>query len=294
MASLPRLRAIDLCCGAGGWEVAARGLPIDFLAAVDWAEDCCRTVRYNHRGLPVACADVATLNLTPWRGRVDLVLGAIPCEEISVTRCAQPASQEAMAKWHRLLDSMLEQIRLLEPRWWAVENVTTMAKHLPPLVPQVVLDAVHWSGQRRKRLFCGAFPVPPRRVPDKVLLDYLDDGPYTLSKSALRAGVKTRRVWYGQGTKRVMDLRRASPTITDFGSRQVNGFIVDLGDGRERELQFVEAARLQGFPNDYVFVASRSRAFKLVAQAVQIDAARAILEGIVQAHAAQPRREGAA
>lgn len=33
------LNAIDLCCGAGGWACAARGLPIRFVAVADLADD---------------------------------------------------------------------------------------------------------------------------------------------------------------------------------------------------------------------------------------------------------------
>ncbi len=37
------LLAIDICGGAGGWAIAARGLPIKIVAAIDHAEDCCAT-----------------------------------------------------------------------------------------------------------------------------------------------------------------------------------------------------------------------------------------------------------
>jgi site-specific DNA-cytosine methylase len=58
--------------------------------------------------------------------------------------------------------------------------------------------------------------------------------------------------------------------------------MVRLPDGRERVLQLTEAALLQGFPADYVFVGAFSRAWKMVAQAIQVDMGRALLEGIVR------------
>jgi site-specific DNA-cytosine methylase len=47
------LVAIDLCCGAGGWSCAARGLPIHVVAAVDRWDACCLTHARNHPGTEV-------------------------------------------------------------------------------------------------------------------------------------------------------------------------------------------------------------------------------------------------
>ena len=52
-------------------------------------------------------------------------------------------------------------------------------------------------------------------------------------------------------------------------------------DGLIRVLEWQEVALLQGFPLDYVFAASWSRTWKLVAQAIPICVGRAILQSIV-------------
>lgn len=88
------IRAIDLCCGAGGWAFASRGLPIHFIAVADIAPDCLETWRANHAddhpGCTVIECDLSkgtdeVLNAVQGQ-RVDLVLGGIPCAEISVMR----------------------------------------------------------------------------------------------------------------------------------------------------------------------------------------------------------------
>ena len=119
----------------------------------------------------------------------------------------------------------------------------------------------------------------------KALESCLLPGPYLIQVKTLACDKISRRQWYEKGHKRLLDTLRPSPTITDFGSRHSRGFCIRMADGRERALQFCEAAKLQGFPEDYVFVSSQSRAWKMVAQAIQIDLGRAILKGIVEKEA---------
>lgn len=277
-----RLTAIDICAGAGGWAVAARGLPIDIVAAVDWAEDCCSTYTYNHPGVRVVEDDVLSHNFSQYKD-VDLFLGSIPCEEISVARTHMPPTNEQMAKWYKLLDTVLDAVELIKPKYWCLENVQQMKKYLPPLTPYVILDSSQWCGQKRKRIFVGKFPLPqPSSNGHENLSDYLLPGPYIIQAKTLESTKLSRRQWYGKGCKRMLDIKVKAPTITDFGSRHSRGFCIKMRDSRERTLQFTEAAKLQGFPDDYVFVSSQTRAWKMVAQAIQINLGRAILESIVK------------
>jgi site-specific DNA-cytosine methylase len=85
-----RLRAIDVCSGAGGWACAARGLPIDIEIAVDLWQPACRTYALNHPKTDVWCRDLLDQavreDLRSRAEGVDLVLGGIPCEWLSVYR----------------------------------------------------------------------------------------------------------------------------------------------------------------------------------------------------------------
>lgn len=277
-----RLKAIDICAGAGGWALAARGLPIDIIAAVDWEADCCATYAYNHPDVKVIKTDVLSHDFSQYKG-VDIILGSIPCEEISVARTNKPPTSEQMLKWYKLLDSVLALIEIIEPQYWCLENVQQMKKHLPPLTPYVILDSSKWCAQRRIRIFVGTFPLPqPSSDGAQNLSDSLLPGPYLIQPKTLECKKISRRQWYEKGFKRVLNIAKKAPTITNLGSRHSRGFCITMPDGRERSLQFIEAAKLQGFPDDYVFVSSQSRAWKMVAQAIQINLGRAILESIVK------------
>jgi site-specific DNA-cytosine methylase len=274
------LTAIDICGGAGGWAIAARGLPIRIIATIDRAEDCCATYHYNHPQVEVICADLLNIEPTRFAG-VDVVLGAVPCEEISVARhgCGILKNSD-LHDWHTLLDGSLACVEKIGPRFWCLENVQQMRRHLPPLTPYVIMHAAEFSGQARTRIFVGKFPTVRPLGDNTTLSDYLLPGPYTISPKTLAATRISHRQWYEKDTKRLLRLDRKSPTITDFGSRHSRGFCVAMEDGRERTLQFTEAAAIQGFPSNYVFVCSLSRAWKMVAQAIPISLGRAILRAM--------------
>lgn len=70
----------------------------------------------------------------------------------------------------------------------------------------------------------------------------------------------------------------AAPCIV--GGKGDRSWPVDQ-DGLVRVLEWQEAAALQGYPADYVFAASWSRTWKLVAQSIPIQVRRAILQAIV-------------
>lgn len=278
------LRAIDICCGAGGWSVAARGLPITVTDAWDWDTDACATHRANHQATDVHQADIRTVNFRPFAGKVDLVLGAVPCEEISVARNSKKASAHILRDWQALLDSILAAVDAINPRWWVLENVIQMRKHLPPLTPYLIIDSAEYSAQKRRRIYVGKFPRPAPGTDTRVLRDCLRPGPHQVNRQTLEAPTTSTRQWYGPRTKRILDPDRKSPTITNFGNRYSRAFTIQQSAAPPRALNFHEAAALQGFPEDFVFVAALFRATKLVGQAVQIHTARAILQAIIQAH----------
>lgn len=285
----PVIRAIDLCAGAGGWACAARGLPIHITHAFDFAPDCCETYRLNHPGTEVVCGDLldsgASDRVKALAGQVDLVLGGIPCESISVYRNGwnglRPSDAE-MAGFRRLLDAVLAIVRRLDPRWWCLEDVVGLANEVPPMTPHVILDAGHWSGQTRKRLFVGRFPLPASAGCKKVLRNYLQPGPYRIGPR-LHGRTPVSSSAFTAGCCRAVYPAKKAPTIAGWiaSRRDAECAIMDEQvPGGKRQLEWQEAALAQGFPADYLFYGSPTRVAKMIGQAIQIDLGRAILAAI--------------
>lgn len=401
------IRAIDFCAGAGGWAVASRGLPIEWVAVADKAADCLETWGINHGAAHPDCrlvqCDLATPEglaqvLKAAGKRIDLIVGGIPCEQVSTARGNKPLRNGELGSLHSLIDNLFELVRLLRPRWWAIEDVEAILPHLPsPLVSGIPccvrkIDASEYGPQRRHRVFFGSYPWPiaPPEPGPRTLGDVLRPGPYrTLSN--VKRYERTTGKWYGGMVReqdpqkpavtvttqqgkidtamvplvRVLDSAAAAPVVVN-GQRHERGHLVGMptgamarnldaaepaptvsssfycdertvqldpqpaeepartvlasgsrdavvkanppsiqdrpqdaadaaptvvaghGDrcwtvedaGQIRVLEWQEAAALQGFPPDFVFAASWSRTWKLLAQAIPIQVGRAILQAV--------------
>lgn len=301
-----KLRAIDLCCGAGGWAAAARGLPIEFVAVADIMADCLETWRQNHQPDHPECRRLLVDLSTPEGidqirknlvGRIDIVLGGIPCEQISCLRGSSPVTADEMDAWYRLLDNCLYFVRDVRPRWWAFEDVVQIDRRLPlelavgMPIPRMRLDAKDFGPQFRKRMFLGVFPRPEPDPDRHTVAECLRPGPHqSIPDPELYQIVKAYNGSRGpsrvdNNKMRVLVPTRPSPTIpTDFGhrgGRQRRQFLVEDERGRVRILDWHEAAIIQGFPEDYLFAAPLGRTCEMIGRAIPIYVGRAILKAIV-------------
>lgn len=293
------IRAIDLCGGAGGWACAARDLPIHIAYAIDRWPEAVMTYRINHPDTKVILQDllcpIGTEDLVgTCRGQVELVLGGIPCETVSIYRSGwNPATkpkEEEIAAWRALLDRCLQIVEILKPRWWCIEDVAGIVRHLPPLTPWVEIISAGYSPQARSRVYVGEFPMPPRGANVEVMRERLRSGPYRVGTRLWPRDPATSNVYDGAHFQAARPDNK-SPTICNFGSRRDAELgIVDVSlPGGKRQMEWQEAAALQGFPSDYLFYGSPTDVSKMVGQAIQIDTGRAILRAIV----AEAEKQGA-
>lgn len=315
------LNAIDLCCGAGGWAVAARGLPIRFLAVADWGELPLETWRVNHVGDHPRCqlvqGDLSHLTTREQLGaaicgqRIDLVLGGIPCEQVSPVRRNNPTAASELAAWHELIDACFGIVQTLRPRFWCFEDVDQVARHLPPPLvtgsPYQVerIQAAHFGPQLRRRTFIGRFPVPPpRRIDVRTIGECLRPGPHRTVPHAEKFAELEKateaanwgRGFVGADRVRILPPDKPSPTIMasiNRGSRQRRSFMLLDPLGRRRLLSWQEMARVQGFPDDFLFACGQQAAEAMIGRAIPIYVGRAILEAIVSAARKRAPRQAA-
>jgi site-specific DNA-cytosine methylase len=274
---LKTLRAIDVCCGAGGWATAARGLPIEIIAAFDQSEDCLLTYKHNHPSVTTIQCDVIDYDFSKYIG-VDLVLGGIPCEQISAARRGVPIAVKTMRIWKKLLGRMLKLPADLGAPYWIYEDVVDVLRFCD--APHIILDSAHFSCQRRKRAYLGTVAAKLERAINMGCFGHkARPGPYrlnprTMSRRPGRAEVYNSDQFYP------WMMAEKSPTVIGLSSRHDNYAAAECGNGW-RQLEWQELAALQGFPDDYLFVGTPSRTVKMIAQAVQIDTARALLSDLV-------------
>jgi len=257
---------------------------------VDLWEPAARTYQLNN---PKTHVDIGDIRQDPVResiryqvsscGGVQLVLGAIPCNWLSSYRRLVKAKAPELENGQATLDAALAIVKEISPAAWVLEDVTQIIGHLPIMTPYQILDAQRFCGQRRKRAYVGDFPPPraPKSSP-KVLGDYLRPGPYRIGRVASERKLAYRMDLKGKLAYRADSWRKA-PTVCNLGSRRDAEMVIYDGTirGHRRNMEWQEAAALQGFPQDYVFLGCPSDVCLMVADAVCVPVARAILAAIV-------------
>jgi len=302
-----RYKVLSLFSGAGGLDLGFTGgfvylderyerLPFEILRAYDINPAAVRTYNAN---LDQVCQLADVTQLKPGdlpSGEVDIVLGGFPCQDFSV------AGKRKGITVHRgnLYKALVRIVEAKVPKVFVAENVKGLLSANEGLALRIITDDFANAGpgyrvylgvlnaadfgvpQRRERVFIVGvrsdlpgeyqFPspshgnpgdifsdLPPWRTAKEALEDLEDEGKLA---SLANGGWSKARKNKGQGNVAI-DPNKPSPTI-----RAEHHGNIEFHYSLPRRLSVREAARLQSFPDDFVFRASMSEAYKLVGNAV--------------------------
>lgn len=292
-------RCADFFCGIGGFHVAARNLGLD----VVWACDVDEYARYAYEqnfGLEPA-GDI--LQLTPDDvPDHDILCAGFPCQPFSIIGRQQGFSDPRGA----LFFEVLRFIRAKRPPGIVLENVKQLATADKGRVLQRILDELEQLGyhpdfrvlnaldfglpQKRERTIVIAlqsvvpFEWPEGKVPMKPLKEILEPNPD--QSCYVSTAIRNKR-WQSH-------VPAISPSIwheNKAGNISSHPFSCALRAGAShnyllvdgtRRLTARELLRLQGFPDSWKIVCSRSQTRKQAGNAVPVPVVQTVLEGMVQ------------
>ncbi len=314
-ASLPgngnhgnRLSTIELCAGGGGAAIGLEQAGFSHLALIDNNPHACATLRYNRPDWNVIEADIQRFDSTPWRG-IDLLSGGLPCPPFSIAGKQLGADDE-----RDLFPFMLKIAKKTQPRALLIENVrgiltprfTKFREQINSVLNTQGFD-VFWAGfnaadfgvpQIRFRVFLVAL----RRGATKPLKWPLAFGSLAPSVGEVIGDLMAERGWRGAQVW----MKQASglaPTIVG-GSYKHGG--PDLGPTRARRewarlgvdglgvadeapppefqgmprLTVRMVARLQSFPDSWVFDGLKTPAYRQVGNALPVRLAFAVAKAV--------------
>ena len=112
------LTSIEICAGAGGQALGLEQAGFSHVALVEFEHAACETLRANRPGWTILEEDVHRFSAEPWRGKIDLLAGGVPCPPFSVAGKQLGADDER--------DLFPEALRLAaecDPRAVMIENV---------------------------------------------------------------------------------------------------------------------------------------------------------------------------
>lgn len=299
-----RLTSLELCAGGGGQALGLEQAGFDHQGLVEIDRHCCATLRFNRPRWQVFEQDLESFNGLPFKG-IDLLAGGLPCPPFS-----KAGKQLGKADERNLFPAAIRLIDQIRPRAVMIENVRGILDAIfedyrkyvsgkiaklgyktdwrlinasdygvPQLRPRVLFVAI------RKELSSEfVWPVPHEHRPPTVGETLCD--------------LMAARGWRGAAAWRER-ANEIAPTIVG-GSKKHGG--PDLGPTRARKawavlgvdglgiadesparnfmgmprLTVPMVARIQGFPDDWIFTGKKTPAYRQVGNAFPPPVAHAV------------------
>ena len=317
-----KLSSYDLCCGAGGFSFGFMQAGITVLGGVDTDAQAIETARAN---MPRARWEVSTLEAfvqhiaedpTHIAFKASTLLAGLPCQGFS--DAGRRNSKDARNYLYRYL---LDAVRILEPTHVVVENVRGIAAQKNRASLKGIVSGLEKLGYSVGIRFLNAleFGVPQRRRrvfvvaakqggPEFVFECVRPSGTVVTVRDAFK-GLPSKRerprlshvfMHHSPATKkRLRSLRPGGPLsyrrlVPDQpASTLVAGHrAFPVHPSEPRAISVREGARIQGFPDSFLFRGSRTSQIQQVANAVPPPIAKAIASALQRSVSYQAKVRG--
>ena len=112
------LTSLEICAGAGGQALGLAMAGFVHVAVVEYEADYCAALKRNRPEWNVICKDVREFSGIPYRGKIDLLAGGVPCPPFS-----QAGKQLGSEDERDLFPEAIRLIGEIQPRAVMLENV---------------------------------------------------------------------------------------------------------------------------------------------------------------------------
>jgi len=317
---------IEVCAGAGGLGTGFIDGGFTPLLLNEIDSTCCDTLRKNHPGVEVVCSDMQTLKLDTYKGRVDVLMGGVPCQAFSQAgerRGFDDPRGQLILDFNRLVLECMPKILM-------VENVKGLTTHNSGATLTSVLELFANGGQyamyhkvlnandygvaqKRERIIIvgvrsdisAPFVHPEKQTYKPVLRDVLLDVPaspgaaYPDAKRKIFDMVPPGGCWVNlpesvqreymgasfhsgggkRGIARRLSMDEACLTLTTSPCQKQTDRCHPL---ESRPFTVREYARIQSFPDSYVFSGTPAKQYKQIGNAVPVKLAEAVARQLLR------------
>ena len=303
------LTSIEICAGAGGQALGLERAGFHHVALVEYEEEYCRILKLNRPEWNVICDDVRAFSGEQYKDKIDLLAGGVPCPPFSVA-----GKQLGSADERDLFPEALRLIEEINPRAVMLENVRGFLDTAFSDYRDYILNKIDELGYnvKIKVLNASDYGVPqlrPRAVIVGIRKDIKCEFSYPVEKPELTktvgetlADLMKENGWLNADNW-VKQASSIAPTIVG-GSKKHGG--PDLGPVRAKKAWAVlgvdglgvanEApqkdfngmprltprmiARIQGFPDNWMFGNKKTAACRMIGNAFPPPVAQAVGEKI--------------
>jgi DNA (cytosine-5)-methyltransferase 1 len=267
----------------GGFEIYGRryrSLPFEIIWANDFNPEACKTYERNV-GAEIHHGDIWNL-IDSMPKKADVIIGGFPCQDISVNgkRAGVNGSRSGLYK------AMVEAIRRVKPKLFVAENVKALLRHKEWL-NQVLSDfrglgyevsvdlyraADYGVPQTRERVFfvgtaAGVKPfVPP--IPERNASTWMTSAEAIGDLEGLDEAPHINHIWSKANSSPEQGNRRLLPNRPGYTIRAECHGNIQFHYRLPRRISMREAARIQSFPDKFVFMSGLREIERQVGNAV--------------------------
>lgn len=316
---------IEVCAGCGGLSSGFIEAGFKPLLINEVIKVFCKTLRTNHKGVPIHEGSMLDLDLKPYKGKVDVLQGGVPCQAFSHAgerKGLEDPRGQLIVHFNKLINEC-------EPKVFIVENVKGLTTHNGGETLNGILELFGNGGlykvyhkilnakdydvpQKRERILIvgihksitAPFTYPEKSKKVILLKDVLKDVPpspgakYPEHKEAVMKLVPQggcwvdlpediKRAYMGEkgmaagggkrGMARRLSMDEQSLTLTTSPCQKQTERCHPI---ETRPLNVREYARIQTFPDSYVFEGSVGNQYKQIGNAVPVKLALAMAKQV--------------
>jgi DNA (cytosine-5)-methyltransferase 1 len=311
---MTNLKCFDLCCGAGGISLGFSSAGLKILGGIDKAKYPVETAQFNHAN---GKWDIESLEELVEKVKKDtnkdhvifkanILLGGLPCQGFSTA-----GKRDSEDERNYLYKNLLTLTQLVKPQFVVFENVKGLIHDNNSKVFDAIIDGFNDAGYEVHYEILNAkdFGVPQKRERVIIIASAKID-PKEIFKNIKKTdkGVNVRKAFAGLARSREKKsinhtFMKHSPEVVKK-IKEMNGKIhlsyrrlkwdeasstVIVGHNalpvhpeQPRAISVREAARLQGFPDSFIFKGTRTSQSEQVANAVPPPLAKAVAKAILK------------
>lgn len=134
--------SIELFAGGGGLALGMEQAGFKHVLLNEFDSYACQTLRLNRPEWNVIEGDVADVDFTPWRGKVDFISGGFPCQAFSYAGKKGGLNDTRGTLFFQLARA----VREIQPKVFLGENVKGLLSHEEGRTLDVIKNAIHELG----------------------------------------------------------------------------------------------------------------------------------------------------
>lgn len=295
----PKIRVASMFAGCGGLDFAFHKQSdiYNVVYVNDFDKDSCNTYEKYYNFKP-HCEDITKIETIP---DCDILTGGFPCQGFSVANLYRKETDNR----NKLYLELVRLLKLKKPKFFIFENVkgilslggyennSDKKNHKGKIFKMIISDLekcgyqvniklfkVKWYDipQNRERvIFLGIrndisekinfeWPIEKQEI-TKTLKDAIGDLPIEYNEEIQHIGTKHEVKLTGYMGNRKLDWNKISPTITGRGGG-TGGPVINVHPSEKRRMTVREYARIQTFPDDFMFEGSISSKYRQIGNAV--------------------------